>query len=114
MQASIAAEIPDRNRRRALQLDTMQGHPLRLGQGRLQAKLPMGYGINELSHNLIKPVIIPWQWGRDASDEVDYLKAFIYRLRRKIEPDLAQPRYLLTERGVGYWLDNGENLNQSH
>jgi two-component system KDP operon response regulator KdpE len=45
-------------------------------------------------------------WGRDAMDEVDYLKVFIYRLRQKIEPDPAQPRYLLTERGVGYWLDS--------
>ncbi|MBN1218584.1 MAG: winged helix-turn-helix domain-containing protein [Anaerolineae bacterium] len=29
------------------------------------------------------------------------------RLRRKIEPDPAQPRYLHTERSVGYWLDKG-------
>ncbi len=55
-------------------------------------------------------VLLSRVWGRDASDEVDYLKAFIYRLRRKIEPDPAQPRYLHTERGLGYWLDNGENL----
>jgi two-component system KDP operon response regulator KdpE len=37
-------------------------------------------------------------------DEVDYLKVFIYRLRHKIEPDPAHPRYLLTERSTGYWL----------
>ena len=43
-------------------------------------------------------------WGPEAADEVDYLKVFAYRLRRKIEPDPTQPRYLLTERGVGYWL----------
>jgi two-component system KDP operon response regulator KdpE len=46
-------------------------------------------------------------WGPEAQDEVDYLKVFAYRLRRKIEPDPAQPRYLLTERGVGYWLAGG-------
>jgi len=54
-------------------------------------------------------VLLSRVWGRDASDDVDYLKAFIYRLRRKIEPDPARPRYLHTERGVGYWLDSGEN-----
>jgi two-component system KDP operon response regulator KdpE len=54
-------------------------------------------------------VLLSRVWGRDASDDVDYLKAFIYRLRRKIEPDPAQPRYLHTERGMGYWLDSGEN-----
>jgi two-component system KDP operon response regulator KdpE len=43
-------------------------------------------------------------WGRDAMDDVDYLKVFIYRLRQKIEPDPAHPRYLLTERSTGYWL----------
>ncbi len=43
-------------------------------------------------------------WGREAVDETDYLKVFTYRLRRKIEPDPSNPRYLLTERGVGYWL----------
>ncbi len=43
-------------------------------------------------------------WGPAAVDEMDYLKVFTYRLRRKIEPDPSNPRYLLTERGVGYWL----------
>jgi two-component system KDP operon response regulator KdpE len=53
-------------------------------------------------------VLLNRVWGREAVDEVDYLKVFAYRLRRKIEPDSAQPRYLLTERGLGYWLDTGE------
>lgn len=53
-------------------------------------------------------VLLSRVWGRDASDDVDYLKAFIYRLRQKIEPDPTQPRYLYTERGVGYWLDDSK------
>lgn len=48
-------------------------------------------------------------WGPEAVDETDYLKVFTYRLRRKIEPDPANPRYLLTEWGVGYWLNAGED-----
>jgi DNA-binding response OmpR family regulator len=37
-------------------------------------------------------------------DEVfeDTLRVHVYRLRRKIEPTPAQPRYVVTERGVGY------------
>ena len=46
-------------------------------------------------------------WGPEAVDEVDYVKVFTYRLRRKIEPDPAHPRYLLTERGLGYRLVTG-------
>jgi DNA-binding response OmpR family regulator len=32
----------------------------------------------------------------------DTLRAHIHRLRRKIEPTPAQPRYIVTERGIGY------------
>ncbi|MBE7467701.1 MAG: response regulator transcription factor [Anaerolineales bacterium] len=53
-------------------------------------------------------VLLSRVWGRDAGDDVDYLKAFIYRLRQKIEPNPTQPRYLHTERGVGYWLDDSQ------
>ncbi len=49
-------------------------------------------------------VLLSRIWGREAIDEVDYLKVFIYRLRQKMEPDPAHPRYLLTERSTGYWL----------
>ncbi len=43
-------------------------------------------------------------WGPDYGDEVVYLRVFINRLRRKIEPDPLEPRYLLTEPWVGYRL----------
>lgn len=41
-------------------------------------------------------------WGPEYVDEVDYTKLFIWRLRQKIEPDPSQPKYILTERGIGY------------
>jgi len=41
-------------------------------------------------------------WGPDYGDEVEYLRVFINRLRKKIESDPANPRYLLTEAWVGY------------
>lgn len=43
-------------------------------------------------------------WGRYALDNTDYLKVYIHRLRLKLEDDPAQPRYLHTARGEGYWL----------
>jgi two-component system, OmpR family, KDP operon response regulator KdpE len=41
-------------------------------------------------------------WGREYRDEVDYLRVYIRRLRDKLGDDPHQPRYIQTERGLGY------------
>ncbi len=41
-------------------------------------------------------------WGPEYGKEIEYLRVYIGRLRQKIEEDPLNPRYLLTERGVGY------------
>jgi two-component system KDP operon response regulator KdpE len=41
-------------------------------------------------------------WGPDYRQEVDYLRTFIRQLRKKIETDPSDPRYLLTDAYVGY------------
>jgi two-component system KDP operon response regulator KdpE len=43
-------------------------------------------------------------WGPEYGDETEYLWAYIRRLRRKIEPDASNPRYILTQPGVGYYF----------
>jgi len=43
-------------------------------------------------------------WGRAYADESHYLHVYVSQLRRKLEPDPARPRYILTEPGVGYRL----------
>ena len=43
-------------------------------------------------------------WGRAYTDESHYLHVYVSQLRRKIEPDPARPRYILTEPGAGYRL----------
>lgn len=43
-------------------------------------------------------------WGPDYGDEVEYLRVFVNQVRKKIEPDPRNPRYLLTEPSVGYRL----------
>jgi two-component system KDP operon response regulator KdpE len=44
-------------------------------------------------------------WGPDYGDEVEYLRVFVNQLRKKIEPDPARPRYILTEPWLGYRFD---------
>lgn len=43
-------------------------------------------------------------WGAEYRDDIDYLRAYIRYLRRKLETDPANPRYILTSPGVGYLL----------
>jgi two-component system KDP operon response regulator KdpE len=41
-------------------------------------------------------------WGYEYRDEAHYVRLYINYLREKIEEDPANPKYILTERGVGY------------
>lgn len=41
-------------------------------------------------------------WGPEYRDDSQILRLYITYLRKKIEPDPPNPRYILTERGVGY------------
>ncbi len=43
-------------------------------------------------------------WGQEYTKDNDYLKVYIWHLRRKIEVDPRNPKLLLTEWGVGYRL----------
>ena len=43
-------------------------------------------------------------WGAGYEQEAHLLRVNISNLRRKVEPDPARPRYILTEPGVGYRL----------
>ena len=45
-------------------------------------------------------------WGAEYGDEVEYLRAYVKMLRKKIEDDPAQPKYILTEPWVGYRFQN--------
>lgn len=47
-------------------------------------------------------------WGNDYDEDLHYIRIYMRQLRRKIEKDPAQPKYLLTEAGVGYRLSGGD------
>ncbi len=59
-----------------------------------------------------KPVphrqILQAVWGPDYGEESDYLRVFINHLRKKIEPNPARPKYILTEPWVGYRFSSGD------
>ncbi len=41
-------------------------------------------------------------WGWEYTDDLDYVRIYIWHLRHKIELEPAHPRYIITEPGVGY------------
>ncbi len=43
-------------------------------------------------------------WGPEYGDEGDYVRTYITRLRKKLEPRPRDPQYIVTERGIGYRL----------
>jgi len=47
-------------------------------------------------------------WGPDYGSEGEYVRAYITRLRRKLEPDPRNPRFILLNRGLGYRLTLGD------
>ncbi|HUA01381.1 MAG TPA: response regulator transcription factor [Candidatus Aquilonibacter sp.] len=47
-------------------------------------------------------------WGGQSTEQVEYLRVFVGQLRKKLEPDAASPRYLVTEPWVGYRFEPGE------
>jgi two-component system KDP operon response regulator KdpE len=53
-------------------------------------------------HTILKKI-----WGRNAVDHPEHLWVLVGQLRKKIEPDPSNPRYLLSEPWVGYRLVTG-------
>lgn len=85
----------------AQRLVTIGGAPTQLSKTeyRLLRTLAQNLG-KTLSHEALLAQV----WGPAYSKEIEFVWVYIRRLRRKIEPDPARPRYILTAPGVGYRL----------
>ena len=59
---------------------------------------------NVVTHNILLKEV----WGARNLHNTHYLRILVRRLRRKIEQDPKQPRFLVSELGVGYRLASGE------
>jgi len=67
---------------------------------RLLRVLASHLGLMVTHQQLIKEI-----WGGALGDNVQYLRMLVRKLRQKIEVDANQPKYLITESGVGYRLE---------
>ena len=82
-------------------LVTMAGEPVALTP--IEYDLLRLFAVNE-GKLLTHPAILREIWGPAYGEESNYLHVYVSHLRRKLEPDPARPRYLLTQAGVGYRL----------
>jgi two-component system KDP operon response regulator KdpE len=77
------------------------------GSGNAIRLTPTEWGVLEvLVRNAGKVVpqrhLLTEVWGPAYEQESHYLRVYLAQLRRKLEPDPAHPRYLITEAGMGY------------
>ena len=78
---------------------TLRGAPVKFSPREYDLlRLLVAHAGKVLPHKFILESV----WGRQS--DVQYLRIYIRALRQKLEDDPAQPRYILTEQGVGYRL----------
>ena len=54
---------------------------------------------------LLHDQLLTTVWGREYRDDLEYLRAYVRYLRRKLEIDPSNPKYIITCQGVGYMLE---------
>jgi DNA-binding response OmpR family regulator len=58
--------------------------------------------VRNAGHVVPRETLLARVWGDEYRDQTDYLKVYISRLRAKLEDDPEHPRFIQTERGLGY------------
>jgi two-component system KDP operon response regulator KdpE len=79
----------------------MAGQPVHLTPHQYDLLRVLALNVGKL---LTQRQLLQEVWGPGYSDAANLLQVNVSQLRRKIEPDRARPRYLLTETGAGYRL----------
>jgi two-component system KDP operon response regulator KdpE len=85
----------------ALQVNGPDG-PLHLTPTELRLILALARSPNRVQTHA---ALLSEVWGSEYRDETEYLRTYVRYLRKKLEPDPAHPRYLITVPGIGYRLD---------
>jgi two-component system KDP operon response regulator KdpE len=62
----------------------------------------VAYMVRHASRLITQRQVLQSVWGPAYETETNYLRVHFAAIRRKMEPDPSQPRYFLTEPGVGY------------
>jgi len=77
----------------------LQGEPVELTP--TEYKL-LYHLVRNAGRTLTHGTLLAKVWGREYVDEVDYLRVYVRRLREKLGDNPDHPRYIRTDRGLGY------------
>lgn len=69
----------------------------------------LAYLLHNAGQILTYQNILDKVWGWEYQDSIDYVHVYISHLRRKLEVDPRSPKYVLTERGVGYRFERQDS-----
>jgi two-component system KDP operon response regulator KdpE len=83
---------------------TVRGKPIHLTPKEFDLLV---YFIKHPGKVLTHRTLLAALWGGNYVEQNEYLRVFVGNLRKKIEPDAATPRYVLTEPWIGYRFDPG-------
>jgi two-component system, OmpR family, KDP operon response regulator KdpE len=88
----------------------LKGDPVRLTpkEFELLRQLVKNQGTS-LSHRRLLQAV----WGPDYGEETEYLRVFINQLRKKIEPDPRNPRYIHTDPWIGYRFESVDEKSRA-
>ena len=90
---------------------TVRGKPIHLTPKEFDLLV---YFIKHSSKVLTHRTLLAALWGGNYVEQNEYLRVFVGNLRKKIEPDAATPRYILTEPWIGYRFDPGHEKDQEN
>lgn len=60
--------------------------------------------MTNVGHIIPTENIVEQVWGYQGEGNKDLVRGLVQRLRSKVEPDPANPKYIMTEQGIGYYF----------
>lgn len=90
----LSVNIPERK-------ISVNGKPIKLTTHEFRILLLL---MENAGHVLTHQQLLEIIWGSEYINDVDYVRVYVSHLRQKIEPVPANPKYILTETGVGYFF----------
>ena len=85
-------------------VQVLEGEPKKLTQ--LEFRLLYSLMTNS-GHIIPTENIVEQVWGYQGEGNKDLVRGLVQRLRSKVEPDPSNPKFIMTEQGIGYYFNRG-------